>query len=82
MAHRSLERARALLLASDGVANNAIARRLGVNPNSVRMWRERFEVEGLDSIGRIAPERGRKPSLPEGTTPTWAFLSQGALDVN
>ncbi|MGH3732372.1 MAG: IS630 family transposase, partial [Acidimicrobiales bacterium] len=31
--HRSVLRARALLLAHDGVANNEIARRVGVNPN-------------------------------------------------
>ena len=67
-AHRSVLRARALLLAYEGAAKNEIARRVSVNPNSVRAWRQRFEDEGLASIGRIAPGRGRKPSLPEGTT--------------
>jgi transposase len=67
MAHRTVLRARALLLANDGVANYEIARRVGVNANSVRMWRQRFEEEGVVSVGTIAPGRGRKPSLPEGT---------------
>jgi transposase len=67
MSHRSVLCARALLLAADGVANNEIARRVSVNPNSVRAWRRRFEEQGVDGIGRVAPGRGRKPSLPEGT---------------
>jgi len=41
--------------------------RVGVNPNSVRTWRQRFDEQGIDGIGRVAPGRGRKPSLPEGT---------------
>ena len=65
--HRTVLCARALLLAADGVANNEIARRVGVNPNSVRAWRQRFEDQGIEGIGKVAPGRGRKPSLPEGT---------------
>lgn len=67
LAHRTVLRSKALLLAADGVANYEIARRVGVNANSVRMWRQRFEDEGIEGIGRVAPGRGRKPSLPEGT---------------
>ena len=67
MPHRTVLCARALLLAAGGVANNEIARRVSVNPNSVRAWRQRFEEQGIDGIGRVAPGRGRKPSLPEGT---------------
>ena len=37
MAHRTVLRARALLLAAQGVANNEIAQLVNVNPNSVRM---------------------------------------------
>jgi transposase len=40
---------------------------VGANPNSVRAWRQRFEVERLSGIGRVASGRGAKPSLPEGT---------------
>jgi transposase len=67
MAHRTVLCARALLLAADGVANNEIARRVSVNPNSVRAWRQRFDAQGIAGIGKVAPGRGRKPSLPEGT---------------
>jgi transposase len=65
--HRTVVAARALLLAADGVANNDIALSVGANPNSVRAWRQRFETDRVDGIGRVAPGRGAKPSLPEGT---------------
>lgn len=65
--HRSVMQAQALLAAADGVANYEIARRVGSTANSVREWRRRFESEGVDGVGRIAPGRGRKSWLPEGT---------------
>ena len=79
MAHRTVLRARALLLAADGVANNEIGLRVGVNPNSVRMWRQRFEDEGIDGVGKVAPGRGRKPSLPEGTVAKVVSLTMNEL---
>ena len=65
--HRTVQRATALLLAADGVANNEIARRWDASANSVRKWRSRFGVEGVKDFGDIAPGRGRKSWLPEGT---------------
>src|SRR5436305_5232821 len=65
--HRTVLRAKALLLAADGVANYEIARRVGVSANSVRTWRARFGDEGVEGLGKIAPGRGRKSWLPEGT---------------
>lgn len=65
--HRTVQRAKALLLAAEGVANNEIGRRVGVSANSVRAWRARFAEKGLADFGRIAPGRGRKSWLPEGT---------------
>ena len=79
MAHRTVLRARALLLAADGVANNEIAQRVNVNPNSVRMWRRRFEEDGIDGVGKVAPGRGRKPSLPEGTVAEVVALTMNEL---
>ena len=79
MAHRTVLRARALLLAADGVANNEIAELVDVNPNSVRMWRRRFEEEGVDGVGKVAPGRGRKPSLPEGTVAQVVSLTMNEL---
>jgi transposase len=65
--HRKVIQAKALLLAAEGVATNEVARRCGTTNESVRSWRRRFESEGVDGVGRIAPGRGRKPWLPEGT---------------
>ena len=45
--HREVQRARALLLAADGVANSVIAAEVGVSVATVRSWRERFVEEGL-----------------------------------
>jgi Homeodomain-like domain len=65
--HRTVLQAKALLLSADGVAIYEVARRLHVASNSVRTWRRRFEFEGLEGVGRIAPGRGRTSWLPEGT---------------
>jgi transposase len=65
--HRKVVQARALLLAADGVGTNEVARRCGTTDDSVRAWRRRFEAEGVDGVGRIAPGRGRRSWLPEGT---------------
>ena len=65
--HRTVQRAQALLLAAEGVANNEIARRVGVSANSVRAWRSQFAEDGIEKFGQIAPGRGRKSWLPEGT---------------
>jgi transposase len=65
--HRQVVQAEALLLAADGVATNEVARRCGTSDTSVRAWRRRFVIEGVDGVGRIANGRGRKSWLPEGT---------------
>jgi len=63
-AHRQVIRAKALLLAGQGLANTAIAERLGVSPTTVVAWRERFAEEGLAKFGEVRNGRGRKPSIP------------------
>src|SRR5918996_1786573 len=65
--HRAVVQAKALLLAADGVGTNEVARRCGTTNESVRAWRRRFEADGVEGVGRIAPGRGRKSWLPEGT---------------
>lgn len=65
--HRKVVRAKALLWAADGVANQEIARRSGVDSDAVRRWRRRFIETGVAGVGVIAKGRGRKPRLPEGT---------------
>ena len=67
MGHRKVVQAKALLLAADGVGNNEVARQCHTTNDSVRAWRRRFEAEGVDGVGRIAPGRGRTSWLPEGT---------------
>jgi transposase len=62
--HREVQRARALVLAADGVANTRIGAQLGVSPTTVSNWRERFVSDGLKGIGVIRPGRGRRPSIP------------------
>jgi len=65
--HRQVVQAKALLLAADGVANQQIARRCQVEPDTVRRWRSRFAEQGVDGVGKIAKGRGRKSGLTEGT---------------
>jgi transposase len=65
--HRQVMQAKALLLAADGVATNEVARQVGTTAASVLSWRRRFVEQGVDGVGRIAPGRGRKSWLPEGT---------------
>ena len=62
--HREVTRAKALLLAADGLATTAIAARLAVSPASVTAWRKRFAEDGLAKFGKVAGGRGRKPSIP------------------
>ena len=64
-AHREVIRAKALLMAADGVANTAIAQALSVSPASVANWRARFAEEGLAKLGQVRKGRGRKPTIPQ-----------------
>ena len=61
---REVVRARALLLAVDGMANTRIAQQVGVSAMTVRAWRSRFAAEGLATFGQVHKGRGRKPSIP------------------
>ncbi|HEY8839646.1 MAG TPA: IS630 family transposase [Candidatus Dormibacteraeota bacterium] len=65
--HRQVQRAEALLLAADGVANTRIAEQVGVNPSTVRAWRTRFAEEGLAKLGRVRAGRGRKSTIAQDT---------------
>jgi transposase len=44
------ERSRMILLAADGLSNEAIAARLGVRGVTVGRWRRRFSVERIDGL--------------------------------
>jgi transposase len=61
LSHRQVQRARLVLLAADGVANEVIAQRLGISKPSVLKWRARFEANGVDGLEE-APGRGPAPT--------------------
>src|SRR5664280_2534548 len=63
--HRQVQRAEALLLAGDGVANAQIAQRLGVKAATVRAWRARFAEDGLAKLGKVRAGRGRKSTIQQ-----------------
>ena len=56
-------RARIILMAADGAANNRIASELGVSRTTVILWRNRFAAGGPGALTETAPGRGRKPSI-------------------
>jgi transposase len=74
--HREVVRAKALLMAADGVANTVIAASLSVSPASVKSWRDRFAEEGLTKLGQVRKGRGRKPSIPQSTIDEILDLTQ------
>lgn len=63
--HRAVREAVGLLMAADGVANMAIAERLGVSRSTVLGWRAQFIEDGVDGVGKVRPGRGRRPSIPQ-----------------
>jgi len=73
---RTVTQARAMLWAAHGVANEAIARRCQVDSDTGRRWRQRFAERGPEGLGVIAPGRGRKPCLPDGTVAEVVPVSQ------
>ncbi len=61
--HREVLRAKALLLAGQGLANAAVAAEVGVSPSTVKAWRVRFAEQGIVKFGEVAKGRGRKPLI-------------------
>jgi transposase len=59
--HRQVVRARVILLAAGGVANQVIADATGTSKPSVLKWRSRFAAAGVDGL-EDAPGRGRRVS--------------------
>ncbi|MCU1490620.1 MAG: family transposase [Acidimicrobiaceae bacterium] len=54
--------ARALCLAADGMSSAEVARRCDIGADTVRRWKARFALRGVEGVGTIAPGRGRKPT--------------------
>jgi transposase len=77
--YRKVRQAKALLWAGEGVANEEIARRSGVDADTVRRWRRRFEETDVEAVGVIANGRGRKSWLAEGTVTEVVRVTQHEL---
>ena len=56
-------RCQVVLLAAEGLANNAIANALGVSRPTVLLWRARFAAGGPQALVEDAPGRGRRRSI-------------------
>jgi hypothetical protein len=56
-------RAKIVLMAADGLANNEIAARVDTSPQVVHRWRKRFFERGLDGLDDH-PRSGRPPVFP------------------
>lgn len=53
-----VRRARIVLLVADGLPLDQIARHVGVRPNVVRTWADRYRAGGLDAL-QDRPRSGR-----------------------
>ena len=58
-----VRRSRMILLAHQGKSSKAIGKAWKVSPPAIRLWKERFLAGGPPVLRKIAPGRGRKPSL-------------------
>ena len=54
-AHREVLRARALLLAADGLATTGVARAVGVSAATVASWRSVYVWDGLFRSAPVGP---------------------------
>ena len=73
---RQVLRARALLLAGQGVANSRIAKEVGVSVTTVRSWRDRFVVDGVARLGEVRAGRGRKAVIPQSKIDEIVYLTK------
>ena len=60
-------RASIVLQAAEGRPNHAIAADLKTTRTTVLLWRKRFTEAGVNGLRKVAPGRGRKPSIPSDT---------------
>jgi transposase len=56
-------RSKIILMATQGISNNQIAKKLLVCRPTVILWRERFAKGGTQALTEIEPGRGRRPSI-------------------
>ena len=70
--YRDVMRAKAILLAADGISNTEIAERLGQSRQAVSTWRKRFCEEGLQGL-----EERPRPGRPRRFSPGAGRRGQG-----
>ena len=61
---RLVQRARIIQMASHGVPNQDIGRKLDISRPTVQLWRERFLALRLAGLEKDAPRPGRLPGIP------------------
>jgi hypothetical protein len=71
--HRNVVRARAILLAAEGLSNTEIGERLAQSRQAVSQWRRRFCEEGL-----LGLEERPRPGRPRRFSPGAGGRGQGA----
>jgi uncharacterized membrane protein len=73
LAYFQVQRAKIILLAAQGLDNEAIARRLDTRREVVWFWRKRFLERGLDGL-----EERPRPGRPRAFPPGGGRANQGA----
>ncbi len=61
---RLVERAKIILACLDGKRNDEVSREIGVRPNTVGLWRQRFAARGMAGLSD-QPRPGKKPRYGE-----------------
>jgi transposase len=61
---RLVERAKIVLACLEGERNDEVSRELGVRPNTVGLWRQRFAARGIAGL-QDQPRPGKKPTYGE-----------------
>ncbi len=62
-AQKVVLRARIVLGAADGCANNALAKQLGITRPTVLLWRKRYAQAGVAGLCKDAPRPGRRRQI-------------------
>ena len=62
-AQKVVLRARIVLGAADGCANNALAKQLGITRPTVLLWRQRYTQAGVAGLCKDAPRPGRRRQI-------------------
>ena len=63
---RLVERARTVLRAAQGLENKQIAAQMGIMPEKVARWRNRFLEGGIAALEKDAPRPGRTRTITDG----------------